>query len=273
MSRLERNYTRLSELSGGAVEVGRKNNITTVVFDMRALPEWINQDEIGLHLPAIHRRCRLAGIDTLHVSLASGKQSEVTPTVVGRNEDSTALLGRLSRIKKVPTYSAELSDNEERKIPIGYRWGHVRVEMNFSEMEQRIRYREKPIRSSKEWSREINTALQEAIARKGIEHLVFNIKKVDIAEALWFGGLGAWVGSTGKIGPFFGILAEYAIMSTMYTFLSRMNFVREALNHPYRWSLFLGPQMDRAGILYVQKEMEQITGRQKLVRSLPPSES
>jgi ribulose 1,5-bisphosphate carboxylase large subunit-like protein len=76
------------------------------------VPEFVDQNQIGINLHAIHRLCRLGGIKNLHVVGVNGETSSFTPAVVGMDGKGHALAGWIGTKVEVPTHEVNLGKSD-----------------------------------------------------------------------------------------------------------------------------------------------------------------
>ena len=240
MSRIEKGFYPLSKIE--------EEEMPNLKFDLN-LPEYVDKDRIGINLKGIYQMCRVGGIRTLYVAGQSGETSSYTPTIVGRSEDGTGYAGKTGIAKKVPTYSSSY-EKATGNLPFQAKWIDAQVQLNLTEMSDRIQV----VRSTREWSGELNEALRNGISENGQSHLLFGPDSID---KLRFGvamGVGAIVGSDESLPSGVGSAVGIAIVNAFFNVGDNRRYWREQAwqsgeSDPFRWSFFNGIQLDRVAAL------------------------
>ncbi|OGH11020.1 MAG: hypothetical protein A3B38_02405 [Candidatus Levybacteria bacterium RIFCSPLOWO2_01_FULL_36_13] len=240
-------------------KVEREQPLDNVYFNFN-LPQFVDQDRIGVNIGRVDRINNLSGIFALKVE---GKtdldQSSEEHNVVGVNSDGSALASKSKTKNIVPTADIfargefnHFEKSNSRSVALG-------LALNISEITSRIQLSNKNIRESDSWSKEIDKALREKLRKGGTDNLV----KLNTFEKWWFPfAYGIMPGTIFAINGTFPMV-YYSVIYSLDKFFD----ILKHRDYPEtRISLFpsVAPQLDRAAALQV------LTRTQKLVSDLQP---
>lgn len=229
------------------------------------IPDYVG--EIGLNYPGIRRLMRIGGLGTLRI--ANPRHSDrdsYEPTIQGYDDRGHATAGMMTK-KEVSLYNSSVTD-QNSDLPHYARWANAVVEIKTDEIPQRLQADGIPVRSTRGWARYINRALKSGITEAGINHLIKNLTFDDIKKtALLYSVSSAYgpsfyhdLNATGLRLPI--ICATIATCGRiMEYFISRVKGVGPIKEQ--RISLFYGPELDRAAVLYAEGKVT------KLAKELP----
>ncbi len=161
MSQTERKFTPISEIDGRSTEITRRKlPDTEIIVDFQSLPRFedangndILRTGIGLNVPAIARRAMISSRDSLRIQTKTGEISSTSRVPVGINPDGSAISGLLQKKTRIATATTE---SEGRNITIN---------INTSEIKQRLKENKIPVQSQEGWSRELNRAIELAFMK------------------------------------------------------------------------------------------------------------
>lgn len=261
-------YIPLSQLEGATIEVGKENKTTTMEFSPN-LPSYVDTSKIGINVFAIHRRCRMAGIETIVFLGSAGETSSATPAIVGMSDDHTAIAAKAGTARIEPTFSSNSEGDKYKSLSLSeLTWTDITVKMNTSETAERITERKKQLRSPEEWAKEINTALQESILKEGTKTLKGNL----YAQLRALGYSAPWLIPPNNLRELTFFLANGTLLNGFIKLLGKV-LGRDSTK--FRWSTFYGVALDRILLLYAMTKKEKLLGSPHgtLVRELSPSES
>lgn len=249
------------------------------------LPEFIDSDQIGINVQEIHRLCRLGGIKHLQVTgLTEGETTQYKPTIVGVSPQGEAYAGKVATKTEVATSKAT---SELRRgynnLPPSARWIDGKIELNLSEIKQRIQQDDslpRGVRTSSAWADHVNNALKEGIAKIGISHLLLGMTKFEAAVALVTDIDATLIAANAEplIQPImhnyhphipaladviFGLVFRNGGLNLWERYNHRHNVAKE----DFRFSLFYGPEIDRALALGV------MVATRRLAKALPQNSS
>lgn len=225
-------------------------------FDV-SLPNFIDTERIGVNTKAIHRFCRLGGIKHLRVTgNAEGETSSFTPTIVGYDSQGNAYAGKTGIKTIVPTFTED-SDEDGYSEPGMYKphastWVNTNLDLNLNEISKNIEQEERwqrNFRSTDAWSYYLNKSIKDGITDAGIKHLIWGFNKSEVfRHAFQYGMMGFFQATSGN--------------NTVESFIQRLIFSSTFLNlfdafvatrniRDHRFSVFFGPQLDRALLLKI----------------------
>ena len=237
-----------------------------------SLPEFVDISKIGVNISTIERLCKLGGISHLRVAnQKDAETSQFTPAIVGYANDGSAYASKVGVETKVPTHSTSsqldmdwLEDELPITMPFSCIWTKGNIDINIDEISHRISDDKKweGVRDGKAWSFYLDQAIKKGVTGIGIKHLTYGAgawKKADGAVATAAGVLDAADISPlnflfGSFNPHIPTI-ESSIFEILYyhqvfNFFDYLGYRNKP--HPgYRWSLFHGPQFDRALALKV----------------------
>lgn len=229
------------------------------------LPDYVNQNEIGLRLRRIHRMMWTGGISSITVIGESGEVSSTSPTVVGHSPDGSAYAGKKATKKLVPTFQSEKTGQIFKHEPkfIAGRWTDARIYLNLSEIQQRLSQKGQ-LRSSGAWAEVLDIALRRGIVKEGFNHLSKNVTQTDFRQVLipLLGGIATQV-FVPALGFGIGAFITHAVINIRN---KRIYDRGDYDTDGFRRSLFVGPQLDRAVVLWTAGK----TG--KVAKVLPKEE-
>lgn len=228
------------------------------------LPQVVDQDRIGINVSRIDSLCRLSGIEALAIIGTTGEETSKTiPQIVGMNPDGSAVASKSIAKTTVPT-SKRLQIAFKHVDNMSLRNTQLNVFVNIDEISQTAAESKSGIREPKVWSENLDKELRTSLRKAGTENL---IKYWDPYSKLMY-----------KLGPIFvaGIVEgndlisnsaftvdEYMFYLVTVSLVGRLWDTFSNYKDPhFRWSVFVGPQFDRAAVLQVK------TRTQKLVKDL-----
>jgi len=221
------------------------------------LPEYVDQDRLGVNLRGIYNMCKMGGIETIRViGSMDGEVSTYTPTIVGINPDGAGIAGKAGLKTKVSTFSTshpEIMDT----LPGCYSWIDLSLDVNLREIHGRITDgKNKNLRNVSNWTPYIDKALRSGISKEGARHL---IKDISPSQKLTFPTFMSTfaiidLAATGFV-PNSMTLPHILESFAIYGIGSQL--LGHVLYHPgskIRLSFFYGPQVDRALALKIMSK-------------------
>jgi len=251
----ERQYTPLPQANDEKVRINL------------SLPEFVDTNRVGVNLQEIHYLCRIAGIKHLLVTdTYAEEKSEEKPTVVGVTSSGEALAGKVKHQKRdlFNTSSDQSIGPGEVGLSHSARWVNGTIYMDIRSIATEIisnKTQEDGVRSIPAWTYEFNSTMKKGIRDIGTRHLLAGLNRDERLNALGYvANILASSFIEGnilqepirlEIPPNFGDIAfAFIFVGLMYKGASK-------LLHPQtppegrRFSLFYGPQIDRAIALQI----------------------
>lgn len=153
MSSFERRYVPLSEIKS-----------EQVLFNVK-LPSFVDQDKIAVNIHSIEKLCQLGGIQKLAVI---GKEdldtSEVTPQIVGFNDQGTAYMGKAKSKTAELSRSDSVGERDQSLITPTHAkdWINTTIEINMDEVKNRIsnEKNDQGVRSEATWANYLNKGIK-----------------------------------------------------------------------------------------------------------------
>ncbi|OGK18964.1 hypothetical protein A3E69_03365 [Candidatus Roizmanbacteria bacterium RIFCSPHIGHO2_12_FULL_40_130] len=230
------------------------------------LPPYAQKENIGVNVRALHSLCKLAGIEHLVIRSVTGPTSTFDPMITGITSDGTAIAAKVGLKKLVPMHESHIFGLRER-IGEDLKWSDGEIEINMSELTRRLIHgkregKEGNLHGSKDWAQKLNKAIKGGMLDLGFSNLV--VDQSLGSKLMFFQTI-----------TLFGLL--YGLShGDIYTALRVVGVPVEAINlgrrpsygdyknefGEYRYSLFLGLQIDRALLLALK------TKTNKLIKSL-----
>ncbi len=222
------------------------------------VPEYIKPEKIGVNLGGLTTLMRVGGISHLRVAgQTDGDTSRFTPTIVGYDSQGNAYAGKKGERVTFPESSIstdEANPNLDSSLfrPHSVTWKNIVINLNINEMAERIRQEDKwdrGVYSTEAWASHLDKDIREGVTDAGLKHLTLGLSKLN-----W----GATVFQ-------YGMMAFWEAQNTQPSLQGmafRLSFVPQILNlwdyfrygtkdDGLRWSLFYGPQLDRAILLKI----------------------
>src|SRR4030067_2684274 len=113
MTEIEKGFFPLTEV--------QDENIEGIRISLN-LPEWIDQDRIGVSLRGIYKMCQMGGIETIKIlGSTDGEVSTYTPNLVGINPDGAGIAGKVGLKTEAPLFSSS-KDISGNALPASYSW-------------------------------------------------------------------------------------------------------------------------------------------------------
>jgi len=223
-------------------QTGRLRNAVT-------LPEYVNTENILVNLTGIHRLCNIGGIRHLRIQSINGDVTKEIPTIVGFNQNGEAFAGKVNAKESVPEYESTSKTSGE----VHYHatsWTNTTITLNTAEISKRITDNEnweKGTRDTKAWSFHLNKDIKKGITKEGARHLTIGLNTSNwINTAFQYGMMAVFETMSGPT-------VERAAFRVVFisALLNTLNFVMAHEKKDFRFSLFYGPQPDRAMWLYL----------------------
>lgn len=226
--------------------------VTDRIFLAPKLPDYVKADKIGVDLQTITKLCDLGGIERLVLAGKNdGKTSSVDVGIgkISANGEATATAA--SKKTMEPTHKSHSRVNGDFG-PHSFSWTDAFIEMNTKEINQRIledRQWTKGVRDINAWSKYIDDCLRGGISEVGTKHLTRGLSGRN-----WINlGIQVGIGSISEVisGPSVpsAIIRVFAV-SALLNILNYALF-KNIADTRYRFSLFYGPQIDRAILLWI----------------------
>jgi hypothetical protein len=211
------------------------------------LPDYVDQDRIGVNLPGIARLCKLGGIRPLIIIGETEKEtSHVIPEIVGINSDGSAMASKKAAKVTVPTFDANSDNSSLQHKLVATRWVGLNVSMNIDEIALRASEKSEGVHSAANWARELDKGFKVPIRRAGNQNLLHGLEqadKIDMGAIILNLGLFTillpFISGQEPINP----LVVVPISIAAFKFLE----TGDKNKYPdYRFSILPGYQIDRA---------------------------
>ncbi len=205
------------------------------------------EESIGLNVEKIQSLCQLSGFSHLRIqNQEDPKTSKSAVMPVGINSFNTAIGGKAS-IETEPIYLEE-TDLSHQAFRKQSRWFNLKISLNQEEMKQRMLLSKKDLREATHWARDINQALTQGIVRAGVKQLFSGLSTEEKSTSAFVYGLGLFNASSPV-----GLVSYFATMALVSNYFQIYRFGGENFKEGsgHRYSLFLGPELDRALILLI----------------------
>jgi len=250
MSKVESRYTPLPQASSPLVK-----------FELN-LPPYIDQNQIGVNLKAIHSLCRLGGIEHLRIiSNTKGDTSTEIPQTAGYDSQGSAYGS--SKISRNIVSPQDSSFGPSWYGPIhAADWIGATIDVNINEVIFRMnndkRWKNKGIRSLESWSHFLNQAMKQEVSTIGTKNLMSGLRTNDGVAMIIIDGLTTATGFGFPFPQFLGLSPlesgpmivmagnAFANMVTWRFYELNQNRWSNVESNRYRLSLFYGIQPDRA---------------------------
>lgn len=232
------------------------------------LPPYIEKDRIGVNVNRFDKACEIGGIRDLELHGAAGMDtSSTTPDVVGINSKGEAIAGKSSvedkALDAVGGGETGPADHTHQMRELVYH-----MDLNLDEMSTRILAEGHPdgVRSVKPWVKELDRSTKKEVDWLGRLQLLRLVYASEVApplavdtyslmEAGYMGPVSYLMGDFDPQAPdpiraATLLLAFNAALNIKDYFLYKYRYDHECGNE-FRFSLFNGPQLDRALALAV----------------------
>lgn len=227
-------------------------------------PDYIKPGHIGVNLSSLGTLLRLGGISHLRVAgQTDGETTKFTPTIVGYDSQGNAYAGKKGEKTTVPEFTAsgdEANPNLNASMwrPHSATWKNVVINLNINEMTERIRLEDKWTRgvySTEAWASHLDEAIKNGVSEAGIRHLTLGLNKNWVSTVFQYGLMCFFEAQTGH--PSIGGMAfRIPFVSGV---LNLMDYIRyRNTDDGFRWSVFYGPQLDRALALKILSKRTQV---------------
>jgi hypothetical protein len=220
------------------------------------LPQYVDQDRIGINTSNIIKLNNWGGIRTLRVVGRYDMETSILiPETAGINSDGSANASKkVTKVEK-PTFEGYSSDYNWDTFSIANRWKNVEINLNIDEIGQRIKDKPEGIRSSKNWTRELDSGINRPLRAEGHKNLLHDLEFLDkysYRNIVIVGGLisSIYYANSGHLtlGGFLGFYLGDRIVTLV-----------KSINKPeLRLSLFPGYQIDRAVVLSAMSRLKTI---------------
>lgn len=230
-----------------------------------SLPEFVDDDKIGVNLRAINRLCQIGGIRRLVVIGAEDLDtSKAVPQILGFNSQGSAYMGKAATKTDEPTSKSISATGQEEWWSHPQQWANTVIAINMNEVRERIAQEKdwnEGIRSTKAWSHFLNKGIKEGISREGSLQLLSLRNKLSLGIFASFVALKSFeigpIPMLNDYNPHIPALKDLAI--TYFVWSNSWNtydrFTRG--KRPFlsdnntRYTLFYGPEVDRAILLNI----------------------
>lgn len=222
------------------------------------LPNCVNPDSIGVNVWEVGRMCEIGGINHLRVIGEAGEISSTEVNIVGFTQEGGAYAGK-GKKSFVPTSQSESKLSNERSpfFVFGHsaEWIDATIKINTEETTNQIlhdkRWKE-GVRSPEAWAGYLNQDIKRDLIAVGTHHLLFGLSKKQLLFTLF---------AMMPIYPSYysdltALTETMIINNTVGGLISR--FILKLVGERVRYSLFLGPEIDRALALYIRGKIHTL---------------
>lgn len=254
------------ESKGDYYPINKINN-NRVRFNI-PLPAYIRPDEIGVNVKGLLTLLRIGGISHLRVIGRTDEEtSRSTPSILGYDSHGNAYAGKQVEKVDVPEYlvSDEEADHGGGSYifrPHSATWKNMTLNININEMAEKIKDEEvwsRGVYSTEAWADHLDRNLRAGVTEVGVRHLALGFGKLDTFIAGFQYGVMSLYESQTKSPSLQGLLTSFCIIALFNNVLDYRRYGNS--ENGFRWSVFYGPQLDRALILKV------LSGRTNLVKA------
>ena len=217
----------------------------TIIMSLN-LPDYVDQDRIGVNLAGISKLCKLGGITHLVVIGNTGEEtSHVVPEVAGVNSDGSASLSKKIEKVIVPTFETNPMHNGKDNETISTRTIGLYVDINVDELGNRIAETSEGVHSPKAWAKELDKGIKTPIRKAGNQNLLHHLESFDKTD---FRVMAFMTGLTIAVYiPVYSVFDPHSLILPGELAVYRMFSALTRKEHPdFRFSLFPGFQVDRA---------------------------
>lgn len=224
-------------------------------------------EKIEINVRKIDNLRQIGGFKT--VSILTDNEpgtSQIIPQIDGVNGDGS-IIARKAGIKSVPTGSCDYQKNDKWIIFNRASWPDLKIKVNVDEIKQRIMGSENSIQNNSVWSKELDKTIRSNILKGGTDHLLPRWNEMKFFDMTWstlFYGTPFYLNDFkvdfGLIPRFFGVLV---VTSVAWGGSGIISYGCEKKDKGYRWSLTVGPEIERAVALNIYGRM-----RAPLVKAL-----
>lgn len=212
------------------------------------LPDYVDQDRIGVNLRDISKLCKLGGISQLIVVGKTDQDtSHVVPEVTGLNSDGSATVSKKIAKVTVPTFESSVDNSAWHDKWISDRWINLEVNLNIDEIALRVSEKPEGVHGIKNWSQELNKGFKTPIRESGSKNLLQGLETKDKDDLIELAGF-VFVFDLFSALRGAHISPGYVAQSFLFANLGRKicDVIYKRGNPDYRFSIFPGPQIDRA---------------------------
>lgn len=229
------------------------------------LPPFVDQERIGINVRRIQTMMQVGGIRSLHIYDSDSAVSKVNPNVGGFNLDGSLVAVGAHAIEEVPVFETATEHVLfSQSLMHSGQWADAKIKINRSEIMDRMGNDKVNLRSTDRWSTELDDAVRQGISRIGSRYLVLGL---DADNRRMFPSPYLYGTSVTVLGEHNDNTENYITnnlgISLAFNILGRIFHHQSGSKDGYRWSLFFGPQIDRAIVL------KGLTSAVKTVKEVP----
>jgi len=215
------------------------------------LPQFLPEGLIRVNIPNVHHLCRIGGISHLRVGgTTKGEITKYVPSIIGMDAQGNALAGRSTlKTSSDPIESLDMDDSPTSgpsfSRPHSATWVNGAINLNMNEISETIRGENRwrrGVYSTEAWAHHLNKSLNEGIAEIGIRHLLMGFTRDSL-----IGTLMSYMFMLVPIGQDLTVetLAKNLTIGSLV--FNGIDYLRyRKIDDGYRFSVFYGPQLDRA---------------------------
>lgn len=240
MSPIEKGYVPLPKVEKEQPE----ENIQILL----GLPDYVDQDRIGVNLAGIARLCRLGGIRQLIVIGNTDEEtSHVIPEVTGLNSDGSAMASKKIAKVTIPTFEMRSQDLYRRNNSISTRATDLVIDINVDEVTLRASEKPKGVHSVRNWTGELDKGLKHSIRRTGNQNLLHNLEHFDgVASAVYLGWVIGNAATLATMPGDYSVVSQISLLGFINNIFKSVELLAFGKHPDFRFSLTSGPQVDRA---------------------------
>lgn len=215
-------------------------------------------EQVGINTSRIESLLQISGFRyALIKGIHDEPISSSSPLIVGVDKNGAALAGKVNT-SPVPTQTSGFKDQANPiNFPKQARWSNLAVKINIPEIQQQILNEAGSVKDPHPWAKKINSSLKQGIVKAGKNNLLKDFNHYDMkfypgSYALYF-FLSLAMGSDPAI-----TLHNFALLGTVASILQPAFYGAEKTGQGRRFSLFFGPEIDRALLLGIMGNLRQL---------------
>ena len=207
------------------------------------LPRYVDRTQIRANPIRIESFMRIGGISHLRVETFEGEQTLESPAIVGFDSQGSAYAGKVGTRTKTKEFDIDSSQDKGRGAPTA----SLTIKLDIAQINQGIV--SEGVRSPSAWAKKIDKGISSGVRNTGSKVLIVENAKYDATP---FALQVFWISRDMAQGDISGIVANFTILPVLVTAIGQL------VGYNRRFSLILGPQLDRAALLQVRSRLQRV---------------
>lgn len=247
-------YPRMGRIESGFIPLteAQTDRITVRI----ATPPWIRPEGVGLHVDRLTRIMDVAAIDNITLCTSDTDAGRADIAIVGSNSHGGAYAGGVSNRNADSEYNFKSQESRKINPLIPPSLEEASISINMQSIARKL---DGDLESNKRWVSQMDKSVRKGLRQRATRFLMVENTKNDIpalkVSAIFFGAVEGIMGihEPGLIDLGYLAATSFCVNITIINTAEKGKVISDR-----RFSLFPGPQVDRAAIIQVLARTQKL---------------